>query len=255
MSMEQNNTYEQAFKIYSYFVDDNRNLTLPNLMYFMQEVAWAHSNNNEIGWHFLQTKNMFWALVKLYIQFDRMPRWNETIRIKTWGRPSELIVYPREFEIFDEQNQCIIKATSAWVILDKDHFKPQLIKLENEKNIIYDCCVLERKIPKIQPIPFNPNSSFSPVLHSDIDMNKHVNNTRYALWILDEYGHKFHETHKLKSCKIHFVSQTKYGEQYTVQKTEITKNVYISSIFTKNNTNEVCRIALEWEDMIDNENF
>jgi len=250
--MERDNTYEQEFKVFSYFVDDKRRLTLPNLMYFMQEVAWAHSNNNQIGWHFLQTKNMFWALVKLYIKIERMPQWNETIRIKTWGRPSELIVYPREFEVFDEQNQCIIKATSAWVILDKEHFRPQQIHLENEKFIVFDHCVLERRIPKIPSIQIPLNPLFSSVLHSDIDMNNHVNNTRYASWIMDNYGHVFHQKHILKTCNIHFLSQTNYGDQIAIQKEEVSEKIFISSVFTQNNRNEVCRMVMEWQEEIDN---
>lgn len=245
--MERDNTYEQEFKVFSYFVDDKRRLTLPNLMYFMQEVAWAHSNNNQIGWHFLQTKNMFWALVKLYIKIERMPQWNETIRIRTWGRPSEWVVYPREFEIFDKNDKRIIAATSAWVILDKEHVKPQMIQLDNEKRIVLDQCVLDSKIPKITKQDYTGKSEYFPVLHSDIDMNKHVNNTRYMAWVLDEYGHDFHQTHKLISCNIHFMKQTKFGEYYGIQRNEIAPNTFVSSIFTRDESTELCRIELEWK--------
>ncbi|MBP7102935.1 MAG: hypothetical protein KBA86_06755 [Bacteroidales bacterium] len=245
--MNTENIYEQTFTIYSNFVDDNRYLTMPNLMYFMQEVAWAHSNNNDIGWHFLQTKNMFWALVKLYIHIERMPQWNEPIRIRTWGRPSEWVVYPREFEVFDKEDKRIIAATSAWVILDKEHFKPQMIQLENEKGILFDKCVFDGKIPKITKQSFEGETEYFPVLHSDIDMNKHVNNTRYMAWVLDEYGHDFHQHYRIKTCNIHFMKQTKFGEYYGLQRNEITPNTFVSSIFTRNQSTELCRIELEWK--------
>ena len=96
--MEKRNIYEQTFKVYSYFVDDNRKLILSNLMYFMQEAAWAHANNNQFGWHFLQTKNMFWALVKLHIHIERMPEWNESIHLKTYLKVAlmkqPILIYP-----------------------------------------------------------------------------------------------------------------------------------------------------------------
>ncbi len=245
--MKKKNIYEQSFQIYSYFVDDNRKLALFNLMYFMQEVAWAHSNNNQFGWHFLQKKNMFWALVKLYIHIERMPEWNEQISIKTWGKTSELIVYPRDFEVFDEKGERIIIATSAWVILDKENFKTQRVIPENNKDIILDEHVIQGKIPKIPKIDIHFSNDYHKVLHSDIDMNKHVNNTRYLMWILDEYGHEFHQQHTLKTCNIHFISQTKYGDKYYIERKQVANYSYISSVFSLQENIEVTRVALDWK--------
>lgn len=245
------NVHEQSFKIYSYLVDDNRHVTIPNLMYFMQEAAWAHSNSNQIGWHFLQTKNMFWALVKLFIKIERIPQWNEIIRIKTWGRPPESIIYPREFEVFDEDNKRIIAATSAWVILDKEQFKLQKIDLENKKEIMVDRCVMDSRIPKISRQDLEGESIYSSVLYSDIDMNKHVNNTRYLLWALDEYGYEFHQHHRIKTCNVHFITQTKFGQHYAIKRSQIAPNTFVSSIFTRDNAMELCRIEIEWEQVIE----
>ncbi len=245
--MEKRNIYEQTFKVYSYFVDDNRKLILSNLMYFMQEAAWAHANNNQFGWHFLQTKNMFWALVKLHIHIERMPEWNESIHLKTWGKNPELIIYPRDFEIFDEEGNRIIAATSAWVILNKENFKPQKVTPENETNMILDKHAIQGKIPKIPKIDIPSSNIYHRVLHSDIDMNKHVNNTRYLMWILDEYGHNFHQQHVLKTCNIHFISQAKYGDEYSIVKKQTAAHSYISSIFSRQGNTEVCRVALDWK--------
>lgn len=245
--MEQEYIYEQEFKISSYFIDDNRELTLPNLMCLLQEVAGSHTNRNQTGWYFLHTQNMFWAIVKLYVQIDRMPEWNEVIRIRTWGRPFELIVYPREFEVYDAQGNRIIAASSVWVILDKEEFKIQQVNLQKGKNIVYDHYVLSKKIPKIPPVGYPTTPSFFPVAYSDIDMNKHVNNTRYMLWAMNEYPYEFHQNHKLKTCNIQFISQAKYLDRITIQKKELSENIFVSSVFTEDNQNEACRIMLEWE--------
>ncbi|NLJ83224.1 MAG: hypothetical protein GX330_08890 [Bacteroidales bacterium] len=245
---KENNIYEQEFKIYTYLIDDNCKLTLPNLMYLLQEVAWAHTNKNQTGWRFLQIKNMFWVIVKLYIQIDRMPEWNETIRIRTWGRPSELIIYPREFEVYDSENNRIIAATSAWVILDKEEFKIQQVNLQKDRNVMYDHHVLSKKIPKIPAVEYPIAPSFFSVAYSDMDLNKHVNNTRYVLWAIDEYPYEFHKNHRLKTCNIQFISQAKHLDRITIQKKEISKNIFVSSVFTEDNQNEACRLMLEWEE-------
>ena len=245
--MQERNVYEQSFPIYSYMVDTNQYLTLPNLMCFMQEVAWAHSNNNNVGWHFLQTKNMFWALVKLHIEIERMPRWNETLRLRTWGRPMEIITYPREFEAFDEDNKRIITATSSWVILNKEEFKPQKIDIARNSNMLRDEMVLEKRIAKIPRIELDENKLFHPVLYSDVDMNKHVNNTRYIAWILDEYGYEFHQKNQITSCNIHFISQAYYKTQYAIQRQQSDAMTFISSIFTSKEALEICRVQMKWK--------
>ncbi len=249
INMQARNTYEQIFPIYSYMVDVNQYLTLPNLMSFMQEVAWAHSNNNDVGWHFLQSKNMFWALVRLYIEIERMPCWNESLRLKTWGRPMELISYPREFVGFDANNNCILKATSSWVILDKDDFKPQKIDIERTPAILHDEIVLQKRISKIPHLELYEPKNYHSVLFSDIDMNKHVNNTRYLNWILDEYGFEFLQTHRIVSCNIHFMSQAQADTSYAIQREEKENLRFISSIFRSTPKQELCRVQIKWKDI------
>ncbi|NLJ82215.1 MAG: hypothetical protein GX330_03720, partial [Bacteroidales bacterium] len=119
--------------------------------------------------------------------------------------------------------------------------------LQKEKNITYDHHVLSKKIPKIPTVEYPATPSFFPVAYSDIDMNKHVNNTRYVLWAINEYPYEFHQNHKLKTCNIQFISQAKHLDRITIQKKEISENIFVSSVFTENNQNEACRIMLAWE--------
>lgn len=238
--------YEQKFYIYSYLVDDKQFLTLSYLMCFLQEAAWAHSNNVNVGWSFLQSKNMFWALTKFYLHIERLPKWEEEIFVKTWAKPVELIIHPRDFEVFDSNGNSIIKASSEWVILDRTNFRPQKHVFDDEDRMIASIHAIETKIPKVQKLDLNDASVFNKVLHSDIDMNQHVNNTRYLTWAIDEYDPQFVQNHNIKTCVINFVSQATIGEKYAIKKTEIAPNQFVSTIVSEEGLKELCRIQLNW---------
>lgn len=243
-----NNIYEQKFHIYSYLVDSDLSLTLPHLMCLLQEVAWAHSNKVNVGWDFLQSQNMFWALTKFYLKIHRFPKWEETISIRTWAKAVQLIIHPRDFEVLDEQGNVLIAATSEWVILDKTDFRPQRNVFDNESKMIEQREAVEGRIPKIPKVHLAENVTFQPVVYSDIDMNQHVNNTRYLMWAINHYPVDFLSTHEVSECCIHFIAQAKIGMLYGIQPQEIDHNQWVSSIVSSQELLELCRIQLNWRE-------
>lgn len=62
-------------------------------------------------------------------------------------------------------------------------------------------------------------ASFS-VRNSDIDLNMHVNNTKYAQWILDSIPLSSHGQYDLKSYEINFVAETKLEDVIAIQKSQ-----------------------------------
>ncbi|MEG1556302.1 MAG: thioesterase [Bacteroidales bacterium] len=243
--------FEKKIKIPSYLVDNQLNLTPTSLLSLMQEVAGEHSNLYNIGWYFLSQYHMFWALIKLHIKIERMPIWNEEILCTTWEKTHDFIIQPRDYEIFDSEGKLLIAATSSWVILDQEHGKPQ--KIDHFRNIMreqQDIHAIVEKAPKINKIdlPEKERCVFKPVLHSDLDMNDHVNNTKYAQWLVDDMGHLFSQTHLLKELFINYIAQAKCGEYYAIQTEEKAPNNFISSIITQEESREICRLQTIWEE-------
>ena len=237
---------EKEFLINSYFVDENRDLTMPNLMCFFQEVAWEHVNNNNCGWDFLRQFDVFWAVIRFRIIVNRTPKWNEKIRIVTWGKPVERIVHPRDFEVYDEEGNKIIIATSAWLILDVNTFKPREVHFEGEDEVRVNEHAIRESIPRTPRIEPVNKSRIKQVLFSDLDMNRHVNNTRYLLWILDNFSQEFHKTHVMKECIINFVTQAMWGMDYYLIQEEIEPNVFVTNILAADDDRELCSVQTVW---------
>lgn len=248
MLMTDKNIYEQQFAIPSYFVNSKSELTPQQLLLMMQEVAWAHVDRHNIGWDYLYQFNMFWAITRLHVKIYRMPKWNETVRLRTWGKISEHLTHFRDHEMADENGTIIMEATSTWVILDFTTGRPQ--KIENMPSYLYineHKNAISENAPKIKAIAFPENERvYKPVVYSDIDVNQHVNNSKYMQFALDAFEMDYIEEHELKEFFINYMWQAKKGDSYAVQFQETEPHRFITSIFSQNNR-ELSRIETRWE--------
>ena len=246
--MNTDNIYEQKFKILSFLIDNKSQLTPYYLLSYMQEVAWAHVNEYHLGWDYLQQYNMFWAIIRYHIIIERMPKWNEEVSLQTWGKPYSTLVQPRDYEMLDNNGNTIIRATSSWVILEKNTSKVQKMDdfgfkyFENEhKNAIVE------NVPKIQKFNFSGTPVYKHVVYSDIDINQHVNNARYFQWAMDEFSSEFHFKNEIKEIFINYLTQAKSNDSYAVQQKETESGNFNTNIISLNDNRELCRIKTIWE--------
>ncbi len=245
---ESYNIFEQTFTIRSYQVDNETFLTIPSLFSMMQEVAWEHANRHEAGRDFLHPLNLFWALSKVYVKINRLPKWNEKVTFKTWGKEVKFLTHPRDYELYDESGELLLAATSNWIILDTFQFKPQKVEFRYASDYTYNQKdAVSVKVPKLKAIDFQDEMPhFNPVLYSDLDMNQHVNNAKYLQWLLDSHSYKNFSISNIKEIAINYISQAKLGDNYAIKTVSVEPNANLSSLFGKNKGEEYCRIYIGW---------
>ncbi|MDR3047489.1 MAG: hypothetical protein LBU51_07765 [Bacteroidales bacterium] len=246
--MDNNNVFEQEFTVLSYLSDCNSKLAPHYLLLMMQEVAWGHVEKHHIGWSYLAEKNQFWALIRLHVQIERMPEWNETIKLRTWGKNPEGISHFRDHEMVDKDGNIIMCSTSTWVVLDFTNGRPQ--RLEDYPTYLYtnnQRDAIEEHVPKIKKITMPENGLlYKPVVFSDIDVNQHVNNSKYLQFALDAFPIDYVKTHRLTEFFINFNHQAKEGDDYSVYSQEIAPNNFTSVICLKERNTEVAIISTKW---------
>jgi len=243
------NTYCESFYIPSYLIDYKLKLSPQALFNVMQEAAVNHVAHLGVGWDYLHPQGQFWALSKMDIEFVRRPEWKETININTWGKKHDFLIQPRDFLIESSTGETLIKATSNWVILNQEG-KPQL--LENYEDILHNQLGLEvvsRPATRIRPIKDAVASDiYHPVVYSDIDMNRHANNSAYVLWIMNHFSFEFHQTHEIEFLSLNYLEQTRSNDRYTIVQQEIAPNEFVASIIAEIDHAEVCRVQTRWRD-------
>jgi acyl-ACP thioesterase len=244
------NIHVDYYEITSYLVDFKQRLTPVSLLCFLQESAWKHAQSRGFGWHDLAQRQEFWILAKIHAIIHRIPEWRETIRLETWGKQPELLTAFRDFELFDSNNSSVISATSSWHILDMQQHKP--VSMESflgKFPIDPDRHAIEHKPEKLRlpNVDAITGKSFA-IKPSDIDMNQHVNNTRYVQWATDCIPFEFQQTHLLNEINVNFVSESRIGEECYIETYQEANNLFLQVVVRKEDKKKLALIKSNWID-------
>ncbi len=239
-------TFVEELKVPTYFVNAERKITIPSIFLLLQEAAWLHASQHGFGYEHLQAKGLFWVLSKIKLVMYRYPQWGDTLRLETWGKEPETLTAFRDFEGW-VNNEIYFTATSSWHILSLSTGRPQRMDdFRDHFPVPAGKHAIEEKLDKL-PVPENPQQATAlAVVPSDIDMNLHVNNTKYIEWGLDSFGFDFTQQHTLSEIEVNFLQQAKAGDSYTVATSAISNTEFISSVLRTGDGKELARMRTKW---------
>ncbi|MDP4185606.1 MAG: thioesterase [Bacteroidota bacterium] len=238
--------FEEDLFIHSYQIDKNSRLTLPGLCDLLQEIAWAHSASCHIGFDDLLKMNLFWVLSRLMIKVKCWPLWREQCTLKTWSIGPDGAFARREFSLLDAKGEEIITATSLWLIIDAQTRRLQRITNLNWNFPYFDQKVMDIQLEKLPDFTPDFISEALPVQYSDLDVNQHVNNTRYIRRIIDSYDFDFLNTHEVKEFEINFMKEARPGDQMKVERQLSFPLSYYATV--RSDTQEFVRTRILWKD-------
>ena len=158
----------------------------PNaLMQYVQEAAARHAEELGFGFADLEKQGSFWVLANLRLEVARLPQWNECFAIRTWPSGCTRVIASREFVGSDSDGNELFRASSDWMILDKEKSRPRnLARLDLE--LPQDGSRVLATLPRrLQPTDGGTRAHGLRVPASALDFNRHVNNTEYIRWGFD----------------------------------------------------------------------
>ena len=237
-----------TFPIRTYYVDWEKKLSIPGLFLFLQEIAWEHANTWGFGFHQLKEKEQFWVLAKLKVQINQYPQWNDELHLHTWSKDPEVLTAYRDFVGYGQDGAVMFKATSAWHILSMATGRPQRVdELKGRFPAPENLHAIAHKPEKL-PAPENGiTSEQHKVVLSDIDMNLHVNNTRYIQWVLDSFPLEFAQSHKIVEIEVNFLQQAKLGDKYYITTQNLGDGTYLSAAVRVEDNKALVHIRTIWE--------
>ena len=104
--------------------------TNKTILSYLEDIGGIHSNIAGYGVFEIAQTNLSWILLGWKLQVIRRPKYAEKVKIKTWSKGVVKFYTYRDFEIYDEQGNLIIKASSKWVLLDIE--KGKIVRIEPE---------------------------------------------------------------------------------------------------------------------------
>ena len=207
--------YTQHFSLNDSHVDCFGRLKPSCLLQFIQEVASVHGSAMGADYDSLMAKNLFWAILRTRVQITRLPRSGETIRLETWPMPTTRVAYPRSVIAFDGRGNELFRAITLWVMMDRT---TRTMVLPAKSGFLFEGRLEgnELAVPgSLAPRPMEYTAS-RRVCFTDLDVNAHMNNTRYFDWIYDLLSAAFHRKNSLREFVICYLSEAREGEQLTM---------------------------------------
>ncbi|KYG67755.1 hypothetical protein AZI87_00265 [Bdellovibrio bacteriovorus] len=212
----QHSLWTEKYHITSLLVNPLGRLGLYGALNLLQETAWMHAENLGFGMKDMDKEGMFWVLTRQCLRMKRWPHFGENIRVQTWLRPPEGAFVSREFAFINEQDEEIGLCTTSWLALDRQTKKILPSQNLRDWNTLTHGRATGLTAEKIPVSGEYQKLAKYRVRNSDLDINQHVNNTKYAQWILDAIPYDLHKTLLLKSYSVNFLAETHLGDEVQV---------------------------------------
>ena len=208
------NSYERKLKIRSCDVGADRLLRPSVLLTMLQEAAIAHTEELGMGREKTLDRGLLWIVTMQDIRIARMPAYDEEITLFSHPGKTMHLLFPRFYEILDAEGQCIVKGSAIWSLID-----------ENTRALVfpekYGIRISGEAAPDDPALPV-PIHAFScsesrefTVPYSYIDLNRHMNNTRY-LDLAEDCIHESVKGKALQSIRIEFQREVLQNDEITL---------------------------------------
>ena len=203
--------YRQEFRIEPVAVDRFGRLKPSMLLLYAQEVAGHHSDQLSFTYEELASRGLFWAVIRNRVPITRLPMEWETITLETWPMPTTRTAYPRSTVAYDAQGNELFRSVSLWVLMDLNN-RTMILPGKSGVDLTGTLRGTELATPRsLMPKPLE-NSSRRRVSFTDLDVNGHMNNTRYLDWIMDLLPSSFHKDHPLKDFTLCYMNEAREGQ-------------------------------------------
>ncbi|MBQ7139422.1 MAG: hypothetical protein IJO39_10585 [Clostridia bacterium] len=182
-------TYSQEFRIASYQTDLTARMKPSAILEIMQEMAGAHAELLGVGRSRLLPMNLCWVLTRVEVRMERYPVSGEMITVETFPMPNRRVFFPRYFIFRDAEGKQIGCAGSLWVVLDISTRKmgnPAEIAAIMPDN--RDLTAPMGMPATVEELPGEAEEALRLPVYTDLDVNGHVNNTRYLDWCCNALG-------------------------------------------------------------------
>ena len=193
---------------------DNK-VTNKAILSYLEDIGGIHSNMAGYGVFEIVQTHLSWILLGWRVQVIRRPKYAEKIKIRTWSKGVVKFYTYRDFEVYDEQGNIIIKASSKWVLLDIE--KGKIVRIEPELMAKYEPEVNKsvfgiEEFDKVkEPDKYQYETEYS-VRRADIDVNNHMHNLNYIELANEALPEDVYRGALFNDVRITYKKEIKYGD-------------------------------------------
>ena len=195
--------------------DQNQNAKVSALFVYMQDVAMEHAEELGIGKEAVMDKGMLWVITRYSLTIKRLPKYLEEITAITYQGDDMKFIFPRYYIFKDKKGNTLATAAATWMVINREthqvNFSPFI-----GKELPHEHMDEEEPLPeKIQPKEVSLIDR-RITRNSDVDVNNHLNNTRYIEYIFDSHKLDFYDKHQIKHLLLSYKKEIKINQEVEI---------------------------------------
>ena len=190
--------FTQEYRLRNADVDYKRRLRLSALAAMFQETSIAHTERLGMGHETTLDRGLLWVITLQRTEILRLPVYDETVRLETWAGKTMHVFFPRYYRMLAEDGSVLVEASAFWGLMDQN---TRRLVFPAEHRVMIPA-VMTGAEPPLPRVPKGGPASVSrefTVPYSYLDLNGHMNNTRYYDLAMDLLPA---EAHEASPCRI-----------------------------------------------------
>ena len=200
----------ETLKLRSRDVDMYRRLRTSELFKLLPAASIRHTEALGMGRDKTLDKGILWVLLMQRAEITRMPCYDETVVLKSWPGVTMHLLFPRYYSLETDLGEPLLKASAIWSLVDANTRKvvfPERYGVEIAGITTGDEIALPSAIRKQD---CDREREFT-VPYSYVDLNGHMNNSRYFDLAEDCVGAAARGL-PLREVRTEYVNEIRFGE-------------------------------------------
>ena len=211
----ENRLWQKEYNLRGSDFDKFNHIKPSAILDLFQDAAGQHAEVLGVGYDSMLERSYLWVLVRIKLQIISLPKRYQRIVVKTWPLEPKRLNYRREYCIETLDGEKLVIGSSEWVVMHSEKRRlvaaPDLYPFSDN---FYPEMNFEARLDRVQDFealdkPFTVCPGFC-----ELDANNHVNNTKYANYVVDALNPK--ELDEVELFQIDFRKEVLQGDTLVI---------------------------------------
>jgi acyl-ACP thioesterase len=208
--------YEKNVLIRSEQVDMTRHLRMSDLFRLLEEASIAHTEQLGCTRDKTLDRGLLWIITRQSVEISDLPAYDDEIIVRSWQGEMQHVFFPRFYEI-ERAGDILVKGQALWMLMKEDD--RSMVMPEDYGISIPGRPGADDMILPAIVIPKDAEEKASRRMatrFSQIDINGHMNNTRYFDVIDDLLWGDGDQLRVPRAVLANYLSELRLGDDYSL---------------------------------------
>ncbi|MDR1605564.1 MAG: acyl-[acyl-carrier-protein] thioesterase [Streptococcaceae bacterium] len=206
-------TYSKNYTVPYYESDANGNMKLSSLFNVALQVSGEQSHALGVSDDWVRAQyQCLWVIVAHDAEIRRLPLANEQLKIETVARAYNKFFCYRDFNVYGAKGEQLLTISTTFVLMDA--IRRKVARIPDELIAPFEADKLNKVIRGHQYQTLKSATMLERTYHvrfNDIDLNGHVNNSKYLDWMTDSLGFDFLSQYVPQTIHLKYTKEVMYG--------------------------------------------